>query len=106
MRKLINRTVIENVRDGDFHSSSQYLSDLSVSFRANCTSCDAGQAKTQTVNDGIFFRFAIVALASATLYKSPLLVEPTRRQVRLPDFEENRVRASVSSQVKKFFEQT
>lgn len=72
----------------------------------NCTKINATSGKSHLVNNGIFFRLVIVALASTALDESPLLIEPAGRQVRLPYFEKDPVRSFASSQVEKLPEQS
>src|SRR5579864_8913989 len=72
----------------------------------NCTRINATSGKSHLVNNGIFFRLMIVALASTALHESPLLIEPAGPEVRLPHFQEDPVRIFASSQVEKLPEQS
>src|SRR5580693_7490022 len=72
----------------------------------DCTNPDAISNKPQAIYNRILCRLAIVILASTSLQKGPLLIEPPRRKVRLADLKEDSLRTSASGQVKKFSKQT
>src|SRR5207248_3078175 len=71
-----------------------------------CTINKAKSCKVKTICDGILFRSAVVALASAGLDESPFLVQRPGRVIRLAHLSKHHFRAPNSRLIKKLAQQT